>query len=77
MVSTAEKFALDIQIFTLSRGLRAQISRSSAQEKRFQRLIFRQFGRTAFFNRIGQKRSVDGAIANEKLCIGLMLELIE
>jgi hypothetical protein len=32
MVSTAEKYALEIEIFTFSRGFRAQISRSCAQK---------------------------------------------
>lgn len=36
MVSTAKKDALEIEIFTLSRGFRAQISRSFAQKMRFQ-----------------------------------------
>ncbi len=31
MVSTAEKYVLEIEIFALSTGLRAQISRSCAQ----------------------------------------------
>jgi hypothetical protein len=35
MVSTAEKYALDIDIFTLSRAFRAQISRSCAQKRYF------------------------------------------
>jgi hypothetical protein len=33
MVSTAEKYALEIEIFTLNIGFRAQISRSCAQKK--------------------------------------------
>ncbi|WP_050562638.1 hypothetical protein [Pseudomonas sp. GM78] len=32
MVSTAEKYALEIEIFTLSRGFWTQISRSCAQK---------------------------------------------
>ena len=35
MVSTAEKYALEIEIFTLSRGFRARISRSCTQKKHF------------------------------------------
>ena len=35
MVSTAEKYALEIEICTLSKGLRAQISRSCAKKRRF------------------------------------------
>jgi hypothetical protein len=56
MVSTAEKYAIEIEIFTLSRGFRAQISRSGAQKRRFQRSVCGQSGRTDFFNRIGRKR---------------------
>ncbi|WP_426111071.1 hypothetical protein [Pseudomonas sp. DSP3-2-2] len=55
MVSTVEKYAFEIEIFTLSRGFRAQISRSGAQKRRFQRSVFGQSGRTDFFNSIGQK----------------------
>lgn len=36
MVSTAEKYALEIEIFTLSRGYRVQISHSGVQKKSFQ-----------------------------------------
>ncbi|PMY63777.1 hypothetical protein C1X27_22325 [Pseudomonas sp. MPR-AND1B] len=35
MASTAEKYALEIEIFTLSRGFRARISRSCTQKKHF------------------------------------------
>jgi len=35
MVSTAEKYALEIEVFTLIRGFRVQISRSGAQKRRF------------------------------------------
>ncbi|PVZ59257.1 hypothetical protein C9422_09935 [Pseudomonas sp. B1(2018)] len=55
MVSTAEKYAIEIEIFTLSRGFRAQISRSYAQKRRFQWSVCGQSGRTDFFNTIGQK----------------------
>lgn len=54
MVSTAEKYALQIEIFTLSRGFRAQISRSCAQKRRFQQSVREQSGRTDFFNTIGR-----------------------
>ncbi|TFB45741.1 hypothetical protein E3W21_00360 [Pseudomonas sp. F01002] len=37
MVSTAEKYAFEIENFNLSRGFRAQISRSNAQKRRFLR----------------------------------------
>ncbi|WP_448145493.1 hypothetical protein [Pseudomonas silesiensis] len=35
MVSTAEKYALEIEIFTLNRGFLAQISRRGAQKRFF------------------------------------------
>ncbi|PMZ72578.1 hypothetical protein C1X65_20390 [Pseudomonas sp. FW305-70] len=54
MVSTAEKYALEIEIFTLSRGFRAQISRSYAQKRHFQQSVRGQSGRTDFFNTIGR-----------------------
>jgi hypothetical protein len=54
MVSTVEKYALEIEIFTLSRGFRTQISRSVAQKRRFQWSVCGQPGRTDFFNRIGR-----------------------
>lgn len=55
MVSTTEKYALEIEIFTLSRGFRVQISRSGAQKRHFQRSVCGQSGRTDFFNRIDPK----------------------
>jgi len=54
MVSTAEKYALEIEIFTLSKGLWTQISRSCAQKRRFQQSVRGQSGRTDFFNTIGR-----------------------
>jgi hypothetical protein len=48
MVSTAEKYAFEIDIFTLSRGFRAQISRSCAQKRRFQQAGRGPSGRTDF-----------------------------
>ncbi|WP_238543142.1 hypothetical protein [Pseudomonas sp. GM78] len=59
MVSTAEKYALEIEIFTLCRGFRTQISRSCAQKRRFPQPECGQSGRTDFFNTIGQKQSVN------------------
>jgi hypothetical protein len=53
MVSTAEKYALEIEIFTLSRGLQAQISRSCTQKRDFQRSVCGRSGKIDFFNRIG------------------------
>jgi len=49
-----KKYALEIEIFSLSRGFRAQISRGCAQKRRFQQSIRGQSGRTDFFNTIGQ-----------------------
>jgi hypothetical protein len=57
-ISTVEKYALEIEIFTLSRGFRAQISRSGAQITHLQLSVCGQSGRTDFFNRIGQKQPV-------------------
>lgn len=54
MVSAAEKYASEIEIFTLGRGFRTQISRSSVQKRRFNQSMTRLFGRTDFFNRIGR-----------------------
>jgi hypothetical protein len=54
MVSTTEKYALEIEIFTSIGRFRVQISRSGAQKKRFQRSVCGQSGRTDFFNRIGR-----------------------
>jgi hypothetical protein len=53
MVSMVEKYALEIKIFVLNRGFQAQISRSGAQKRHFQRSVCRRSGRTDFFNRIG------------------------
>ncbi|POF42330.1 hypothetical protein B0D71_12950 [Pseudomonas laurylsulfativorans] len=52
MVSTVEKYALEIEIVTSSRGFGAQISHRDAQKRRFQRSLWGQSGRTDFFNRI-------------------------
>ncbi|MBP5950046.1 hypothetical protein [Pseudomonas sp. P42] len=66
-VFTVEKYALEIEFFTLSRGFRAQISRSGTQIRRFQRSVCGQSGRTGFFNRIGlllpTAKSICGVIA--------------
>ncbi|ATE78389.1 hypothetical protein CNN82_18895 [Pseudomonas frederiksbergensis] len=51
-VSTAEKYAPEIEVCVLGRRFRTRISRSSAQNRRFQRLVCRPSGRTDFFNRI-------------------------
>ncbi|MFP3497447.1 hypothetical protein SB759_24780 [Pseudomonas sp. SIMBA_059] len=57
MVSAAEKYASEIEIFTFGRGFGAQISRSTVQKRRFNQSMNRLFGRTDFFNRIGQKQT--------------------
>ncbi|PTT97567.1 hypothetical protein DBR45_37790 [Pseudomonas sp. HMWF031] len=54
MISTVEKYALEIEIFTLSRESPAQISRSGAQKTLFQLSVRGQSGRTDFFNSIGR-----------------------
>ena len=54
MVSTVEKYALEIEIFTLSRGFAAQISHSDAQKRHFGQSVRGQSGSTDFFNRIGR-----------------------
>nr|QDK64826.1 hypothetical protein pA16J1_p12 [Pseudomonas sp.] len=54
IVFTAEKYASEIEMLTFGRGLRAQISRSNAQRKRFHESICGEFGQTDFFNRIGR-----------------------
>jgi hypothetical protein len=54
LVSAAEKYASEIEIFTFGRGFQAQISRSSVQKRRFHWSMTRQFWMTDFFNRIGR-----------------------
>ena len=68
MVSTAEKYASEIEIFTLSRGFRTQISRSCAQKRHFQQSIRGQSGRTDFFNTIDPKLTVTKVINRPRLC---------
>jgi hypothetical protein len=58
IVSTAEKYALEIEIFTLSRGFQAQISRSCTQKRDFQQSVRGRSGKSDFFNGIGQKPPV-------------------
>ncbi|KAB0498355.1 hypothetical protein F7R14_27425 [Pseudomonas lini] len=65
MVCAAEKYASEIEIFTFGRGFRTRISRSSVQKRRFSQSMTRLFGRTDFFNRIGQKRY---EIRNDSVC---------
>lgn len=54
MVFSAEKYAREIEFFTLSRGVGAQISRSDVHKRRFQQPVRGQSGNTDFFNRIGR-----------------------
>jgi hypothetical protein len=54
MVSTVEKYALEIEIFTLITEFRVQILRSYAQKRRFRRSACGQSGGADFFNRIGR-----------------------
>ena len=54
LVFTSEKYAPEIEIHTFGRGFRARILRGSVKKRRFHRPIFRQFGKTDFFNRIGR-----------------------
>ena len=54
MVSTAEKYASEIEIFTFGRGFQTQISRSSVRKLRSHLAMARQFWITDFFNRIGR-----------------------
>jgi len=56
--ATAEKYALEIEIFTLNRGFRAQVSHNCTQKRRFQQSVCGQPGRTDFFNRIGRSLPV-------------------
>ena len=54
IVCASEKYASEIEIFTVGRGFRTRISRSSVQKRRFHQSMIRQFGQTDFFNRIGR-----------------------
>jgi len=54
-VSTAEKYAPEIEICVFGRRFRTRISRSSVQKRCFRPSMFERFGKTDFFNRIGQK----------------------
>lgn len=65
-VSTAEKYALEIEILTLHRGFRAQISRSSVQKRRFHCSMHGRPGWADFFNRIGQKQTMDMLLMRQK-----------
>lgn len=58
MVSAAEKYASEIEIFTFSRGFQTQISRGNVQKRCFHQSVFERFGQTDFFNTTGQKRTL-------------------
>ncbi|WP_164487384.1 hypothetical protein [Pseudomonas chlororaphis] len=74
MISTVEKYALEIEIFTLSRGFRGQISRSRAQKRRFQRSVGGQSGGTDFFNRIGRLLPFATAATDQKQSSSVLQE---
>ncbi|PYC24423.1 hypothetical protein DMX02_08225 [Pseudomonas jessenii] len=59
LVSTVEKYALELKIFALSSGFRVQISRSSAQKRCFQRSVSGPSERTDFFNRIDPRQPIE------------------
>ena len=67
-ISKVEKYALEIEIFTLSRGFRAQISRSGAQITHLQRSVCGQSGRTDFFNRIDPKLPFAKGSSRPRVC---------
>ena len=54
-VSTAEKYAPEIEICVFRKRFRTRISRSNVQKRYFHPSVFERFGQTDFFNRIGQK----------------------
>jgi hypothetical protein len=58
MVSTAEKYASEIEIFTFGRGFQTRISRSSVEKWRSHCSMSRPFWMSDFFNTIGRKQSV-------------------
>jgi hypothetical protein len=62
MVSTGEKYALEIEFFALSRGFRAQISRSCAQKS-----IFRSQCAGSLENRLFQHNRPIAACSNGQL----------
>ncbi|PBQ09544.1 hypothetical protein CCL23_12280 [Pseudomonas syringae] len=61
MVSTAEKYVSEFEIFAWSREFRVHISRICVQKRHFQQSVHTQPGRTGFFNIIGQKQSLSPA----------------
>ena len=77
MVSTVEKYALEIEIFTLSRGFAAQISHSDAQKRHFEQSVRGQSGSTDFFNRIGRLLPVAQDSIGAKVEVGGRLFVAE
>jgi putative phosphoesterase len=57
-VSTAEKYASEIEICVLGRQFRTRVSRGNLQKRCFHPSIFKHFGQTDFSNKIGQKLPV-------------------
>ena len=54
MVSTAEKYALEIEVFNLSRGFRPEILRSNVQNGVFSSQYMGSLEGLTVFNRIGR-----------------------
>jgi len=67
IVSTIEKYALEIEIFTLSRGFRRLRFRVAARKKVFSAVSTRQSGRTDFFNSIGRLQPAVKSVARGHL----------
>jgi len=57
-VSTAEKYAPEIEICVFGRRFRTRISRSSVQKRCVHPSMFERFGKTDFFNRIDRSLPV-------------------
>lgn len=62
LVTAAEKLTPDTEILKDGRGLRAQISHSDARKRRFHRSRLGPFWQSDFFNRIGQKQTMDALL---------------
>lgn len=59
-VSTAEKFAPELEICVLGRRFMARTSRGCTQNRSFFLSVSERFGQTGFFNTIGQNRAFEG-----------------
>jgi hypothetical protein len=53
-----EKHAPEMEILSFRRGFLYEISRRGVLTGRFYRSVFRQLGKTDFFKRVGQKRTL-------------------